>query len=616
MIRVDNIAVGLEAGLPGHDGLVTRAVAHTLGVREDALVSWKLLRRSVDARKKDHVHFVVSVAVELSASDEKVVVKRGVRKPAQLRAFEPYRGYTPPVPAHDAPRPVVAGFGPAGLFAAWALARAGMRPIVVERGQDVDARTQAVEAFFGGGELDPQSNVQFGEGGAGLFSDGKLNTGIKGAHCADVLHAFVDAGAPEEILWQAKPHIGTDLLPGVVKRMRQDIEGLGGEVRFDTQLTGLRFEAGRLCGVEVTRVRASATDAANDVLAGAAPAIGEVEGAASAIGEVEVVPARDVVVALGHSARDSMEALRDAGFQMQRKPFAVGVRIEHLQEAIDRAQYEPAAGHPALGPADYKLAVHLEDGRGVYTFCMCPGGEVVPAASEPGGVCTNGMSRFARDGRNANAAVLVDVRPDDLSGDDVLEGVRLQRRMERAAYRAAGQTYAAPAQRVGDFLASEADSVSDADSASGKAVAPTYARGVVWCDLHDVLPGFVSSSIAEALPLFDRRLHGFADPGAVMTGVEARSSCPIRLVRDKVSLQAPLPACAQGQTEGSAERLAHELAEGPMEGPAGSPMVGHAEGPATSGVFPAGEGAGYAGGIMSAAVDGLRVAEALIAQYV
>lgn len=613
MIRIDNLSVGLDAGLPDGEGLIVRAAARALGVDAGAVTSVKLLRRSVDARKKNNVHFVVSVAVGLSASDEAAVRKRGVKRPAQLREYKPYQGYRPPHPSGAAPRPVVAGFGPAGLFAAWALAKAGMRPIVVERGQDVDARTRAVEAFFAGGELDPQSNVQFGEGGAGLFSDGKLNTGIKGAHCADVLHAFVDAGAPDEILWQAKPHIGTDLLPGVVKRMRRQIEELGGEVRFDTQLTGLRFADGRLCAVEVTKVRP-----AED-------------------GQVEVIEARDVVVALGHSARDSMAALRDAGFTMQRKPFAVGVRIEHTQKAIDRAQYGSCAGHPALGPADYKLAVHLEDGRGVYTFCMCPGGEVVPAASEPGGVCTNGMSRFARDGRNANAAVLVDVRPDDLPGDDVLEGIRLQRSMEQAAYRAAGQTYAAPAQRVGDFLAAEHAAERDGAgvpaattrNAAGEDVRPTYARGVVWCDLHDVLPGFVSSSIAQALPLFDRRLHGFSDPAAVMTGVEARSSSPVRLVRDKATLQAPLPASVQGHTVSTSgcavsdvavvrESVSAAATDGaaPAVDEAGATSEQATSACVASGVFPAGEGAGYAGGIMSAAVDGLRVAEALIAQYV
>ena len=413
----------------------------------------------------------------------------------------------------------------------------------------MDARLESVARFNGGGPLDPDSNIQFGEGGAGTFSDGKLTTNIKNPRCKDVLHIFAEAGAPEEILWQAKPHIGTDLLVDVVRRMREEIVAMGGEVRFGARFESPCFADGSLESISVVDVKT---------------------------GRAECVRARHLVLACGHSARDTFQAVHDAGLFMERKPFSVGVRIEHPQKLIDRSQYGKAASHPALGAADYKLAVHLESGRGVYTFCMCPGGEVVCAASEEGGVCVNGMSRFAREGRNANAAVLVGVEDRDLPGDSVLAGVELQRMMERAAYEAAGSTYAAPAQYVGDFLAHRAS-----DGPVDEGVDPTYARGVAWCDLRQVLPEFVSRSIEGALPLLDRRLRGFASKTAVMTGVETRSSSPVRIVRRKDTMQA----------------VFHEGIDSSQGG---------------TGVYPCGEGAGYAGGIMSAAVDGLRVAEALI----
>ncbi len=580
MLEVSNVALPLDAGIDDERGrkLARRALARALAVAPSEIASVRLLKRSVDARKRNDVHFVATFAVELAGGDKAeaaALEAAGARKGgAHVKAHVAYEPLRVPdaasaLGASGEPRPVVVGSGPAGLFCSLYLARAGLRPIVVERGAAVDERLRAVEAFNAGGPLDARTNIQFGEGGAGTFSDGKLTTGIKSPWARHVTHLFVEAGAPKEILWQAKPHIGTDMLVNVVKTIRQHIIDAGGEVLFETQLTDVSLSGGRLRSVELT---CAATGAAREV------------------------PASRLVLACGHSARDTFELLRDAGLAMEQKPFSVGVRIEHPQKLIDRAQYGRAAGHPALGAADYKLSVHVgrnkrnkREGRGVYTFCMCPGGEVVCAASEAESVVVNGMSRFARDGANANSALLVGVGPDDFPGDDPLAGVDLQRKLERAAYRAAidagGKPYQAPAQTVGDFLANRAGGPS-------ATVRPTYARGVAWCNLREVLPPVVADAMAQALPLLDRRLHGFASADAVMTGVETRSSSPVRIVRgsDLQAFAAPTPA-------GSfAAPGAADAAEG------------------ASGIYPCGEGAGYAGGIMSAACDGLRVADALVAQ--
>ena len=582
------------------ESLSRAAIASALGVAPEDVASFSLVKRSVDARKKSNVHFNATYAVHLAQG-----VAYDVLSPARgvnVRAYDPPAPLAIPdlrsLATSSDGRIVVAGTGPAGLFCALYLAEAGLRPLVVERGAAVDERTAAIESFNAGGPLDAAANVQFGEGGAGTFSDGKLTTGTKSPHIRHVLEAFVQAGAPDEILWQAKPHIGTDKLPAVVKSIRERIISAGGEMRFLTRLADIELSGGAIRSVVLEDSRTGAR---------------------------EVVEASRVIVACGHSARDVFELARDRGFALERKPFSMGVRIEHPQTLINRAQYGSAAKHTALGAADYKMAVRVparangtrtdvaseNATRGVYTFCMCPGGEVVAAASEEGGVVVNGMSRFARDGENSNSALLADVRPDDLPGNDVMEGVRLQREVEHAAFELAcrngGVPYAAPAQTVGDFLSGATSSsgqaeggqpggtVAAASEARRRTVAPephsrlvvhpSYPRGVVWCDLRECLPEFICEALAQGLPLLDAKLHGFADPGAALTGPETRSSSPIRMVRGQ-NFQA---------------RLASDLPDSDEE-------------PATR-VYPCGEGAGYAGGIMSAAVDGLRVAEAIAAEF-
>lgn len=567
LIQANNVPVSLDALLPEQTERLIYEVACAIGTSSTKMSDVRILRKSVDARKKSNVHFVLNVQalVEGISQMHDLRPRKGVQlisPEASRRAIGTFQiAHSSTADSESASwsalladrslRPIVVGAGPAGLFCALILARVGLRPLVVERGKPVEERMRDVQMFANRGALDAQSNIQFGEGGAGTFSDGKLTTGTKSPSARFVLEEFVACGAPDDILVDAKPHIGTDYLPTVVQNLRKLIVDAGGEVRFNTQLTGISH-------VDESMQHGACTQSVPACLAVLKDLI---------TGEEEDVGTSALVLAIGHSARDTFALLYESGVSMERKPFAVGVRIEHDQASIDHAQYGSAATHPALPPADYKLAVHNADGRGVYTFCMCPGGSVVAAASEEGGVCVNGMSNHVRDGRNANSALLVEVRPDDLPQEaGVLAGVRFQQKLERAAFRAAGESYAAPAQTVGAFL----NTGGNTDDSS---VRPTYPRGVRFTDLHEVLPFFVTEALTEALPKLGRKLKGFDAPEAVMTAVEARSSSPVRILRSKETLRS----------------VSHPF------------------------IYPTGEGAGYAGGIMSAACDGIRVAEAIIA---
>ena len=524
MIRLTEIKLPL-----GHSPESLRAAAAaSLG---GEILTLHVFRRGVDARKRGQIFLVYTL--DVAVADEAAVLARHAGAPRIMAAPDMTYRHVAHAPAGAFARPIVIGAGPCGLFATLTLAQMGFRPILLERGRIVRERTRDTFALWRKSILSPESNVQFGEGGAGTFSDGKLWSGIRDpAHLGRrVLEEFVRAGAPAEILTAAKPHIGTFRLVSMVEAMRATIIALGGEYRFGARVEGLLLGAER----EVAGVR---------------------------LDDGSEIAARHVVLAPGHSARDLFASLAASGVHLDKKAFSIGVRIEHPQGMIDAARWGAAAGHPALGAADYKLAHHTASGRGVYSFCMCPGGTVVAAASEPGGVVTNGMSQYSRAERNANAGIVVGIDEADYPGD-VLAGVAYQRHWEARAFAAGGGTYAAPAQTVGDFLAGR-------PSTSLGSVIPSYKPGVTPTDLTLCLPDFAVAAIREALPVFGRRIPGFDRADAVMTGVETRTSSPVRITRgqDMQSLNTP-------------------------------------------GLYPAGEGAGYAGGILSAGVDGIRAAEAV-----
>lgn len=527
MIKYSNIKMPLEHTIDDIVAFINKKLK-SVQLKPSEL---KIIKRSVDARHKDDIHFVYTVAFRCE-NENSVIRKNTGNKSISLYKKIPYSF---PEKAKLSKRPVIIGFGPAGMFAALYLAQCGVRPIVLERGLDVDSRKEKVRLFWEKGILDTECNVQFGEGGAGTFSDGKLNTGVNDPLSRTVFEEFVRHGAPEEIMYDTKPHIGTDKLSVTVKNIRNDIISLGGEVIFGAKFTGFDTENGRIKSVTYEKDCSENT-----------------------------IETDNVILAIGHSARDVFYMLKDCNVTMQPKNFSVGVRIEHRQSDLNESMYGKMSGHPALPPADYKLSVHDENGRGIYTFCMCPGGVVTASSSEENTIVTNGMSYYARNSENANSAVLVGITPNDFDSDDIMAGVELQRKIEKAAYKVAGGNYNAPVALVGDFLRKHT-------SEKFGNVTPSYPIGTTFVLPDEYLPDFVCDALRFALPQFAKKISCFGLPDAVMTGPETRSSSPVRIVRDETLSSISVKD-----------------------------------------LYPCGEGAGYAGGIVTAAMDGLRCAMAVL----
>lgn len=526
MIRLNDISIPLDY----NEKILKKQAAKTAGCSTEEIDKIRLVKRSVDARKKDNVHFIVSVEFE-TKKEKEILKKLPQNKAVAVKQVE----YKAPSISNVRQRPIIVGFGPAGMFAALTLARSGAKPIILERGADCDSRIKAIEEFHNNRKLDENCNVQFGEGGAGTFSDGKLTTGIKDIRIKYVFKTLVEFGAPQEILYLAKPHIGTDLLRNVIKNIRKEIIRLGGEIIFGAKFVDYNENNNRIC---------SAIYEKDD--------------------QKHEIATEHIILAIGHSSRDTFEMLDQKNIDMSQKSFAMGVRIEHLQEEVNKSLYGDFYNHPALSAADYKYVIHLPNGRSLYTFCMCPGGYVVGSSSEKGSVVTNGMSYFARDSKNANSALLVNTKPEDFGSDYVLAGMELQRKIEKAAFITGGNNYDAPISLVGDFL-------KEVKSTGFGNVQPTYKPGVKFAKPEEYLPEYIYSTLREGIPLIAKKASFFKAEDAIITGAETRSSSPVRINRNEKLMSTSV-----------------------------------------KGLYPCGEGAGYAGGIVSAAVDGIKCSEAVI----